>query len=92
MVKVCVYAFSPFTLVTLQAGAFQAHRLVQLGAIVIFVTAAAFAPFVALGGMSQLTQIFSRLFPFQRGLNHAYWAGNVWAIYSATDRILVKCR
>ncbi|GAA5857846.1 hypothetical protein JCM1840_000934 [Sporobolomyces johnsonii] len=72
------------------AGRFQLDRLVELGLIVVSICALSFGPFVLAGGPSQLTQIVSRLFPFQRGLNHAYWAGNVWALVSATDRVLVK--
>ena len=71
---------------------FRSDRLVELGFIVVSTFTLSFGPFFLVGGLDGIKQIFSRLFPFQRGLNHAYWAGNVWAIVSAVDRVLVKCQ
>lgn len=61
-------------------------NLFKLGAAVLGVFGVAFGPFAYMG---QADQLLERLFPFSRGLCHAYWAPNVWAMYSFTDRVLI---
>lgn len=62
--------------------------LASHAAAVALCLGAAFGPFVALGGVEQLRQMMTRLFPFARGLVHAYWAPNCWALYCAADKLL----
>lgn len=58
---------------------------VKLGSVVMGVFLVAFGPFIYYG---QIPNVLERLFPFSRGLTHAYWAPNVWAFYSFVDRVL----
>ncbi|GME86306.1 unnamed protein product [Ambrosiozyma monospora] len=80
----------PFTLSLLTSNPFKFVNwinLVKLGSVVLSIFAIAFGPFAYYG---VLPQLFARLFPFSRGLTHAYWAPNIWAIYSFIDRVLIQ--
>jgi alpha-1,3-glucosyltransferase len=76
-----VYCLDPKSIVRPQFAS-----ILKLGTSIIGICGIAFGPFAVMG---QLEQIKSRLFPFSRGLCHAYWAPNIWALYSFTDRLLI---
>lgn len=71
---------------TLFAWSTFARRIASVGAIVVALLTLALGPFAL---TKQLVPLFQRLFPFQRGLLHAYWAPNAWALYASADRLLV---
>ncbi|XP_057424274.1 probable dolichyl pyrophosphate Glc1Man9GlcNAc2 alpha-1,3-glucosyltransferase isoform X2 [Lotus japonicus] len=58
-------------------------RLLIMGGMVAAVFASAFGPFFYFG---QIQQVIQRLFPFGRGLCHAYWAPNFWVFYIMSDK------
>lgn len=62
---------------------------IKLGGGIGAILAVAFGPFALKDGFGQLWQIWSRLMPFERGLCHSYWAPNIWALYSFSDRVLL---
>jgi len=75
------YCLSPKSVFHIQFG-----NCIKLGSGLLAIFAAAFGPFAY---WQQMPQVLSRLFPFSRGLCHAYWAPNVWAMYSFVDRLLI---
>lgn len=59
-------------------------RLLMMGTVVAAVFVAAYGPFVYYG---QMQQVFHRMFPFGRGLCHAYWSPNFWVFYIIVDKV-----
>ena len=82
-----VYLFRAYCLSQRSMFRIRFGKSVKLGSVILAVFGAAFGPFWYWG---QMEQVLRRLFPFSRGLCHAYWAPNVWALYSFTDRVLLR--
>lgn len=82
-----VYLLRGYCLSSKSVFRIKFSNCVKLGAGLVGIFAAAFGPFAAMG---QIPQMLTRLFPFSRGLCHAYWAPNVWALYSFADRVLIQ--
>lgn len=70
------------------SGQLRMNNFLSLANAVIGVFVVSLGPFIAMG---EIPQLFSRLFPFTRGLNHAYWAPNAWALVTAADRLFLWC-
>ncbi|KAI6106230.1 glycosyltransferase family 57 protein [Pisolithus croceorrhizus] len=70
-----------------KSGQLLTGRFATLASAVVLVFLISLGPFIWMG---QLPQLLSRLFPFTRGLNHAYWAPNAWALVTAGDRIMLR--
>ncbi|KVH95896.1 probable dolichyl pyrophosphate Glc1Man9GlcNAc2 alpha-1,3-glucosyltransferase [Cynara cardunculus var. scolymus] len=60
-------------------------KLVTMGVVVVAVFVAAYGPFAYHG---QIQEVLRRMFPFGRGLCHAYWAPNFWVLYILSDKML----
>ncbi|KAH8106117.1 glycosyltransferase family 57 protein [Cristinia sonorae] len=69
------------------SGELLPMHFLSLANTVILVFTVSLGPFFLMG---QIPQLLSRLFPFTRGLNHAYWAPNAWAMVTFADRVLLK--
>lgn len=60
-------------------------KLVTMGVVVVLVFITAFGPFTYHG---QIQEVLKRMFPFGRGLCHAYWAPNFWVFYILSDKFI----
>nr|CAG4637044.1 EOG090X06YP [Ceriodaphnia reticulata] len=81
-----VYLLRSYCIENQKSGSliFHLSRFIKLGMVVAGTFAVTYGPFVG-----QIQQVLSRLFPFEnRGLCHAYWAPNFWALYNLVDKIL----
>ncbi|KAI9879458.1 MAG: glycosyl transferase [Pleopsidium flavum] len=81
-----VYLLRAYCLGSKSISHVRVPNILKLGIGISTIFATAFGPFAYWG---QTEQLLGRLFPFSRGLCHAYWAPNFWAMYAFTDRVLI---
>lgn len=65
------------------------RTLFAVGVATISTFAVLWGPLYVAGGATLLRQVIARMFPFGRGLLHAYWAPNFWALYAFVDKVLI---
>ena len=82
-----LYMAPAFFIYLLRRCVWDARRpitaFIALGATVVGTAGVCIAPFVL-----HLPQVLSRMFPWGRGLCHAYWAPNFYALYNLADLVL----
>lgn len=76
---------------TLKSSPSLKHLLATLTALILtslLTLTLLWAPFYTTPPLQTLKHILNRLFPFSRGLLHAYWPPNLWALYASLDKLL----